>query len=65
MKIKLIFAKTDYEEIRNCNGDIIKIPKKKLPLRKKQVNNNIFNKKVIQEENKIVTNYHGPIGLYI
>ena len=29
-----MFPKTEYEEYRNANGDIVKIPKKKIPLKK-------------------------------
>jgi hypothetical protein len=60
-----MFPKTEYEEYRNANGDIVKIPKKKIPLKKKTMNNNV-SKKVTEEQNKIVTNYHGAAsGLYI
>ena len=29
------FPKTEYKEYRNCNGDLVKIPVKKIPLKKK------------------------------
>ena len=29
------FPKTEYKEYRNCNGDWVKIPVKKIPLKKK------------------------------
>ena len=65
INIKNMFPKTEYEEYRNANGDIVKIPKKKIPLKKKTMNNNV-SKKVTEEQNKIVTNYHGAAsGLYI
>ena len=31
------FPKTEYKEYRNCNGDWVKIPIKKIPLKKKKV----------------------------
>ena len=33
INIKNMFPKTEYEEYRNANGDIVKIPKKKIPLK--------------------------------
>ena len=64
--IKNIFPKTEYEEYRNANGDIVKIPKKKIPLKKKkQINDNV-NNRISQEQNKVVSTYHGvATGLYI
>ena len=37
VNIKNYFPKTEYIEYRNCNGDMVKIPKKKIPLKKKRV----------------------------
>ena len=64
--IKNIFPKTEYEEYRNANGDIVKIPKKKIPLKKKkQINDNV-NNRIVQEQNKVVSTYHGvATGLYL
>ena len=31
------FPKTEYKEYRNCNGDMVRIPVKKIPLKKKKV----------------------------
>ena len=61
-----IFKKTEYEEFRNANGDIVKIPKKKLPLKKKKNINENVNNKIAQEHNKEVSTYDGVAkGLYI
>ena len=66
INIKKMFPKTEYEEYRNANGDIVKIPKKKIPLKKKKYMNNNVNNRVSQEQNKIVSDYHGAAtGLYI
>ena len=35
INLKNMFPKTEYDEYRNANGDIVKIPKKKIPLKKK------------------------------
>ena len=65
-KIKNMIPKTEYHEYRNANGDIVKIPKKKIPLKKKKYMNNNVNNRVSQEQNKIISNYHGAAtGLYI
>ena len=66
INIKKMFPKTEYQEYRNANGDMVKIPKKKIPLKKKtHMNNNVSNK-VSEEHNKIVNNYHdAATGLYI
>ena len=37
MNVKNYFPKTEYIEYRNANGDMVKIPKKKIPLKKKKV----------------------------
>ena len=37
VNIKNYFPKAEYIEYRNANGDMVKIPKKKLPLKKKKV----------------------------
>ena len=36
INLKKIFPKAEYQEFRNANGDIVKIPKNKLPLKKKK-----------------------------
>ena len=58
MNIKKYFPKTEYIEYRNVNGDIVKIPKKKLPLKKKpkvEIDNeqHIVNKTVDRENPKL------------
>ena len=66
MKIKNMFPKKEYQEYRNANGDIVKIPKKKLPLKKKKNLNENVNNRVSMEQDKIVNTYHGAAtGLYI
>ena len=61
-----IFPKTEYQEYRNANGDIVKIPKKKLPLKKKKNINENVNNRISQEQNKVINTYHGAVtGLYI
>ena len=37
VNVKNYFPKAEYIEYRNANGDMVKIPKKKIPLKKKQV----------------------------
>ena len=37
INVKNYFPKTEYLEYRNANGDMVKVPKKKLPLKKKKV----------------------------
>ena len=58
MNIKKYFPKTEYIEYRNANGDMVKIPKKKLPLKKKpkvEIDNeqHIVNKTVDRENPKL------------
>ena len=55
--IKNIFPKTEYIEYRNFNGDMVKIPKKKLPLKKKKINENV-NNMVNQDKDKDIIGYH-------
>ena len=65
VNIKNVFTKTEYKEIRNANGDIIKVPKKKIPLKKKNLNENV-NNRINMEHNKCISNYHGvATDLYI
>ena len=65
VNIKNVFTKTEYKEIRNANGDIIKVPKKKIPLKKKNLNENV-NNRIHMEHNKCISNYHGvATDLYI
>ena len=45
--IRNYFPKTEYLEYRNANGDMVKVPKKKLPLKKN-------NKQKIKEEEYII-----------
>ena len=60
VNIKNYFPKTEYIEYRNCNGDMVKIPKKKLPLKKKRVEPTneqyIINKTVDRDNQKIQIN---------
>ena len=67
INIKNIFLKTEYQEYRNANGDLVKIPKKKMPLKKKKQPDNTILNKISNEQNKIVkSTYDGvAIGLYL
>ena len=66
INLKNMFSKTEYEEIRNANGDIVKIPKKKLPLKKKKKLTEKQINKINEEQNKVITTYHGAAtGLYV
>ena len=60
VNIKNYFPKTEYIEYRNCNGDMVKIPKKKIPLKKKRVEPTneqyIINKTVDRDNQKIQIN---------
>ena len=58
MNIANYFPKTEYIEYRNANGDMVKIPKKKLPLKKKK---QIVNK----NEDKTVEKDNGKAKMYI
>ena len=58
VNIKNYFPKTEYTEYRNANGDMVKIPKKKLPLKKNpnsalENEQYIVNKTVDRENPKI------------
>ena len=61
-KFKKIFAKAEYKEFRNANGDIVKIPVKKIPLKKKKESNEILKNKISLEQNRIVST---SIGIYL
>ena len=67
INIKNIFLKTEYQEYRNANGDIVKIPKKKIPLKKKKQPDNKILNKISNEQNKIVTSTYDGVanGLYL
>ena len=55
INIKNYFPKEEFIEYRNANGDMVKIPKKKLPLKKKKKIDNeeyIVNKTVDRDNNK-------------
>ena len=55
INIKNYFPKEEFIEYRNANGDMVKIPKKKLPLKKKKKIENeeyIVNKTVDRDNNK-------------
>ena len=62
-----IFPKQEFKEFRNANGDLVKIPKKKMPLKKKKQPDNKILNKISNEQNKIVTStYDGVVnGLYL
>ena len=57
VNVKNYFPKTEYTEYRNANGDMVKIPKKKIPLKKKKVEIDdeqyIVNKTVDRNSNKL------------
>ena len=57
-QFRKLFKKNEYKIFRNSNGDLVKIPVKKIPLKKKQ-QNAITGKriKISQEQNGIVSNY--------
>ena len=62
MNIKKIFPKAEYQEYRNANGDLVKIPKKKIPLKKKkQLNDNVLNK-ISKEQNKLVVSTYDGVA---
>ena len=57
-QFRKIFAKPEYKVFRNSNGDLVKIPVKKIPLKKKQENALREKRiKISQEQNGIVCNY--------
>lgn len=51
INIKNMFPKAEYIEYKNANGDIVKIPKKKIPLKKKKKIKNDINNKISKEQN--------------
>ena len=63
-KIK-IFPKEEFLEYRNANGDMVKVPKKKLPLKKKKNVNENVNKIVAKEKNKVINNFHDAASDYL
>ena len=64
INIKNLFPKTEYVEYRNANGDIVKVPKKKIPLKKKKINDNV-NYMVNQDKKKEISNFHyAADGMY-
>ena len=60
VNVKNYFPKAEYIEYRNANGDMVKIPKKKIPLKKKNVEIDdeqyIVNK--IVDRNRTQMNFH-------
>ena len=58
INFKNMFPKAEYIEYRTANGDIVKIPKKKIPLKKKKKINKDVNNKIPEEENKVVNAYN-------
>ena len=59
MNIKNYFPKQEFKEYRNYNGDIVRIPKKKLQLIKikKQDNEEYIINKVVERDNDRINNY--------
>ena len=58
INFKNMFPKAEYIEYRTANGDIVKIPKKKIPLKKKKKINKDVNSKIREKENKVVNAYN-------
>ena len=66
IKFKKMFGKAEFKEFRNANGDIVKIPVKKIPLKKKKENNIILKNTISHEQNRIVSTYDGiAVGMYL
>ena len=65
-KIKNLIPKTEYKIFRNANGDLVNIPVKKIPLKKKKEENEIMKNKISYEQNRIVSIYDGVAnGMYL
>ena len=66
IKLKNIFPKTEYKEFRNANGDLVKIPVKKIPLKKKNNLNEKVKNMISNEKNKDINSYNDAAqGMYI
>ena len=61
-----MFAKAEFKEFRNVNGDIVRIPVKKIPLKKKKgINENVKNM-ISKEKNKDINDYNdAATGMYL
>ena len=61
-----IFPKKEFKEFRNANGDLVKIPVKKIPLKKKKELNNKTKNIISNEKDKDINNYNEAAkGMYI
>ncbi len=66
IKLKKIFPKQEFKEFRNANGDFVKIPVKKIPLKKKKELNNNSKMIISSEKDKDINNYNDAAkGMYI
>ena len=65
IKFKKMFAKQEFKEYRNANGDIVKIPVNKIALKKKKEMNENVKKMISEEQNKNINDYYSASkGLY-
>lgn len=68
MNIKNYFPKQEFTEYKNANGIIMKIPKKKLPLKKKKNSNNLISKlrnnNEVKENRDIIINYANSNSIF-
>ena len=66
INFKNMFAKAEFKEFRNANGDMVRIPVKKIPLKKKKgINENVKNM-IAKEQNKDISDYHdAATGMYL
>ena len=66
IKFKMVFAKQEFKEYRNANGDLVKIPINKIALKKKKEMNENVKKMISEDENKNVNNYYNASrGMFI
>ena len=66
IKLKNMFPKAEFKEFRNANGDLVKIPVKKLPLKKKNNLNEKVKNMISNEKNKDINSYNDAAqGMYI
>ncbi len=68
IQFKKMFAKPEFKEYRNANGDIVRIPVKKTPLKKKEEFSENVKKKIADEKNMNinVNNYDNAArGMFI
>ena len=65
IKFKKMFAKQEFKEYRNANGDLVKIPVHKIALKKKKEMNENVKKMISEEKNKNVYDYYSASrGMY-